>query len=289
MYHLLLIIAILPVILLGAYIYSKDRHKEPKLLLIKLFAAGIFSCFLVLILTYILVFFMPFLTKEYTTMNFIEFTIYIFISIALVEEFCKWLMTYHFGYKNKEFDEVYDITVYSVFVALGFAAFENILYVFNIASIQVGILRGLLAIPGHVCDGVAMGYYLSLAKYHEKMGNQKEVKINKIPGKEWILIFILASVVTYIFYFILKYFNTANLLPSTVSVTTSFIAVYLTFRRSAFYALGYALNDLVLIILWTMAAFTDISYISVLICFAAFFINDLYGFANWSRMQKRQT
>lgn len=182
MYHLLLIIAILPVILLGAYIYSKDRHKEPKLLLIKLFAAGIFSCFLVLILTYTLVFFMPFLTKEYTTMNFIEFTIYIFISIALVEEFCKWLMTYHFGYKNKEFDEVYDIIVYSVFVALGFAAFENILYVFNIASIQVGILRGLLAIPGHVCDGVAMGYYLSLAKYHEKMGNQKEVKINKIKS-----------------------------------------------------------------------------------------------------------
>ena len=178
-----------------------------------------------------------------------------------------------------------------IFCAKGNPVGQFLMIIF---SILYGIISYDFAYYGEMITYVGMTgpmAVISLISWlkHPYKENRSEVKINKIPGKEWILIFILASVVTYIFYFILKYFNTANLLPSTVSVTTSFIAVYLTFRRSAFYALGYALNDLVLIILWTMAAFTDISYISVLICFAAFFINDLYGFANWSRMQKRQT
>ena len=83
-------------------------------------------------------------------------------------------------------------------------------------------------------------------------------------------------------------FHTANLIPSTISVTTSFLAVYLTFRRSAFYAIGYAANDIVLIILWVLATISDISYLSVAICFVVFLVNDIYGFINWSRMQKRQ-
>ncbi len=69
---------------------------------------------------------------------------------------------------------------------------------------------------------------------------------------------------------------------------TSFLAVYLTFRRSRFFALAYAANDIVLIILWTLAAFSDISYISVIICFAVFFANDIYGFINRSKMRKKQ-
>ena len=99
---------------------------------------------------------------------------------------------------------------------------------------------------------------------------------------------LLAAGVTVLFFFILKAFNTANLIPSTISVTTSFLAVYLTFRRSAFYALGYAANDLVLIVLWVLAAIADTAYISVAICFATFFINDIYGFVSWRRMYIRQ-
>jgi len=98
----------------------------------------------------------------------------------------------------------------------------------------------------------------------------------------------LTAIITFIFYYILAYFNTANLILSTISVTTSFIAVYLTFRRSAFYAIGYAANDIVLIILWILATISDISYLSVAICFVLFLINDIYGFINWSRIQKRQ-
>ena len=78
------------------------------------------------------------------------------------------------------------------------------------------------------------------------------------------------------------------MIPSTMSVTTSFLAVYLTFRRSPYFALAYAANDLVLIVLWTLAAAEDIRYLSVIICFVLFLVNDLYGFFNWKRMEKRQ-
>ena len=78
------------------------------------------------------------------------------------------------------------------------------------------------------------------------------------------------------------------MIPSTLSVTTSFIAVYLTFRRSPYFALAYAANDVVLIVLWILAAAEDISYLAVIICFVAFLGNDLYGFINWKRMEKRQ-
>lgn len=119
-------------------------------------------------------------------------------------------------------------------------------------------------------------------------GKKSEVKVNKISIKETVFMLILTAAVTVIFYFILGYFGTANIIPSTISVTTSFIAVYLTFRRSAYYALAYAANDIILIILWILAALTDISYISVIICFVVFLVNDLYGFISWKRMSARQ-
>ena len=119
-------------------------------------------------------------------------------------------------------------------------------------------------------------------------GNRAEVKVNSIKRREVFFMLLLTAVITFVFYFILKYFHTENLIPSTLSVTTSFIAVYLTFRRSAYYALAYAANDIILIVLWILAALSDISYLSVIICFAAFLANDIYGFINWLRMQKRQ-
>ena len=119
-------------------------------------------------------------------------------------------------------------------------------------------------------------------------GNRAEVKVNSIKRREVFFIFLLTAVTTFAFYFILRYFHTANLIPSTLSVTTSFIAVYLTFRRSACFALAYAANDIVLIVLWILASLSDISYLSVTICFVSFLANDIYGFINWLRMKKRQ-
>lgn len=119
-------------------------------------------------------------------------------------------------------------------------------------------------------------------------GKKSEVEVNSVTKKEIVFMLALTAIVTIVFYFILQYFNTANLIPSTISVTTSFAAAYLTFRRSPYFALAYALNDLVLIVLWIMATVEDISYLSVIICFAVFFINDIYGFISWQKMKKRQ-
>lgn len=119
-------------------------------------------------------------------------------------------------------------------------------------------------------------------------GNKSEVSINTLGAREVLFSFFLSAVVTIVFYFILKYLNTSNLVPSTISVFTSFLAVYLTFRRSAFYAVAYAANDIVLIVLWSMAAMYDISYVSVIICFVMFLINDIYGYVNWTKMRLRQ-
>ena len=119
-------------------------------------------------------------------------------------------------------------------------------------------------------------------------GNKAEVKVNRISKNEHIFMWLLTIAVTIGFYFILDALHTAYIVPSTISVTTSFLAVYLSFRRSPYFALAYAANDIVLIVLWVLASITDIRYISVVVCFIAFFINDMYGFINWRRMEKRQ-
>lgn len=119
-------------------------------------------------------------------------------------------------------------------------------------------------------------------------GNRSEVQVNTISRKETTFMWISTILVTLSFYFILNAFDTANIVPSTISVSTIFLAVYLTFRRNPFFALAYAANDIVLIVLWVLASLTDIRYISVVICFIAFLFNDIYGFSNWQRMKKRQ-
>lgn len=123
---------------------------------------------------------------------------------------------------------------------------------------------------------------------HPFHGNRAQVQVNHISRREHGLLVLLTVGVTLGFYFILRALGTANLLPSTVSVATSFWAVYLTFRRSPLFSLGYAANDLVLIVLWVLASLEDVSYLSVVVCFAAFLANDLYGFISWRRMEKAQ-
>ncbi len=119
-------------------------------------------------------------------------------------------------------------------------------------------------------------------------GNKSQVEISKLKNIEKVIISLLTALVTVLFYFILSHFNTANIVPSTISVTTSFAAASLTFRRSPYFALVYALNDVVLIVLWVLASMSELRYISVVVCFVAFFFNDVYCFVNWQRMKKRQ-
>lgn len=119
-------------------------------------------------------------------------------------------------------------------------------------------------------------------------GQRSQVAVNRIGKAETALMFVASLAVTAGFYFILAAFDTANIVPSTISVTTSFIAVYLTFRRSAYYALAYAANDIVLIVLWSLATAESMEYLSVVVCFSAFLANDIYGFISWRAMSRRQ-
>lgn len=119
-------------------------------------------------------------------------------------------------------------------------------------------------------------------------GNKSEVKVNSIGKAETVFMFALTAAVTVVFYFILRHFNTANLIPSTLSVTTSFLAVYLSFRRCPTYALAYAANDIILIVLWVLASIEDVKYVSVVVCFAVFLAHDIYGYTNWQKMKIRQ-
>lgn len=170
MTNVLLFLAIIPVIVIMTYVYSKDRNKEPTKLLVKLFLCGILSCFITLALSDVLEMIIPLFASDTKYFTEIEMILYVFIDIALVEEFSKWIMAYNIGYKSEEFDEIYDSIVYAVFVSLGFACFENILYVFANQSVGVGILRGILSVPGHACYGLYMGYFLSLSMLFSKRG-----------------------------------------------------------------------------------------------------------------------
>ncbi len=117
----------------------------------------------------------------------------------------------------------------------------------------------------------------------------REVKVARLRARHFVWVSVLTVAVTAIFYFILSVLDTPNLLFSTLSVTTSFSASALTFLRSPYYALAYAANDVVLIVLWVLASITDISYLPMIICFVAFLINDIYGFINWTKMKNRQS
>lgn len=162
-----------------------------------------------------------------------------------------------------------------------------------IFSILYGIISYSFAYYGEMITYLGMSLPLSVFALIVWMKNpykdkKSEVAVGHVRAREFPFMILAALAVTVIFYFILKYLGTANLLPSTLSVATSFLAAYLTFRRSAFFALAYAANDVVLIVLWILASITDISYLSVVICFVVFLVNDSYSFFNWLRMQKRQ-
>ena len=171
---ILFTLAVLPVILLGFYIYKKDNNKEPEGLLFKIFFFGVLTCIPVLICELAAG---EFFDTEDSSIGFISMFINVFFGVGLIEEIFKWFVTRKFGYKSKEYDEVYDIIVYSVFASLGFACIENILYVFS-NGIGTAIARALLSVPGHACFGVIMGYFLSKAKLNELHGNTSKCNTN---------------------------------------------------------------------------------------------------------------
>lgn len=176
-----------------------------------------------------------------------------------------------------------------IFVAKGLVLGQLLTVVF---SVFYGIISMLFSYYGEMITYLFMTTPMAIVAAIEWIKNPykdtQEVKVHKVTKKQLAIMWLLAILVTVLFYFILKALNTANLFFSTLSITTSFVASYLTFLRSPYYALGYSANDVVLIILWILASVEDISYLPMVACFIMFLFNDLYGFYNWGRMQKRQ-
>lgn len=119
-------------------------------------------------------------------------------------------------------------------------------------------------------------------------GNTGEVRASKMTKKITVYMLLASIPTTALFYFALWALDTPNLIWSTVSIITSFIASFLTFMRSPYFALVYSLNDIILIVLWGLASFESISYLPMVACFFMFLFNDMYGFFSWRKMQKRQ-
>lgn len=162
-----------------------------------------------------------------------------------------------------------------------------------IFSLLYGFISYTTAYYGEMLTYLGMTLPMAVLSFiswitHPFAGNQAEVQVNTLKHKDIVWLFVLTGIVTFLFYFLLKAFATANLMWSTISVMTSFAAVYLTYKRSAYYAIAYALNDLVLIVLWICAVFQQPSYLSVVVCFVIFFLYDIYGFKSWSEMQRKQ-
>ena len=181
MSYLILLTALLPVAILVYYIYHKDRKSpEPTGQLVKAFFYGILSIPLSFCISIPLGLIGVYPAEATNILGSISAA---FFGAAIPEEIAKFFMLWLLLRKNPYFDEKMDGIVYAVCVSLGFAALENILYLFSNAEsyLSVGINRAIFAVPGHFCDGVLMGYYYSLAKFYPKAPKKNKVLILVAP------------------------------------------------------------------------------------------------------------
>lgn len=176
-----------------------------------------------------------------------------------------------------------------IFVAKGMVLGQALTVVF---AVGYGIVSWSQKYYGemitYLCMSAPMAISAIVSWVKHPYKDSAEVQVSKLSKKAWLFLSLATLLVTVAFYFILKALGTANLPVSTLSVTTSFFAASLTFLRSPYYALGYTANDVVLIVLWVFSAVADLSYLPMVLCFVMFLLNDLYGFFNWKRMEKRQ-
>ena len=159
-------------------------------------------------------------------------------------------------------------------------------------SVLYGVVAFLNSYYGEVITYMCMTGPMSVAALvswvRHPFEESNEVEIATVGRRHRLLLPLSTIAVTTLFYFILGALGTASLRVSTISVATSWVAVYLSWLRSPYYAIGYAANDVVLIVLWVMASLRDGSQLPMIFCFVMFLANDLYGFVNWRRMQHKQ-
>lgn len=159
-------------------------------------------------------------------------------------------------------------------------------------AVLYGIVSYRVAYYGEMITYLGMSAPMALASaiswLRHPHGGSHEVAVARLSRRTPLLLSLVTLLVTACFYLILNMLGTARLGVSTLSVATSFFAASLTFLRSPLYALAYAANDLVLILLWLLALGSDPASPSMILCFLAFLASDLYGYVSWRRMQARQ-
>lgn len=196
----LILISVLPIFIIGLFVYMNDRDKEPLGYLFKLLFLGACSSIPIIVIESFLKLYFPVYIGVDSFTNFFH----IFISVALIEELFKYGITYFISYNNKNFCNLYDMIVYATFVSLGFALVENVFYVLD-NGFNVGILRSFFAVPGHACYGIVMGYFLGLAKISEVNKRMKKSKIQFYIG-------LLLPVLMHTFYDFCLFSNSSFLL-----------------------------------------------------------------------------
>ncbi len=173
--------ALLPIAILVYYIYQKDKKSpEPTGQLLKAFFYGILSIPLSFCMSIPLGLIGVYPTEATSIFGSVSAT---FFGAAIPEEIAKFFLLWLVLRKNRFFDEKMDGIVYAVCISLGFAALENIMYLFsNVESyLSVGITRAIFAVPGHFCFGILMGYYYSLAKFYPKTPLKNKILILVAP------------------------------------------------------------------------------------------------------------
>ena len=175
------------------------------------------------------------------------------------------------------------------FVAKGLVVGEVVTVIF---AVFYGIVSFFLRYYGemitYLCMTTPICIFSIVSWLRHPFKDSGEVEVHKMSRRECALMWGLAALVTTAFFFILQALGNASLIVSTVSITTSFVASFLAMMRSPFYAVAYALNDVVLITLWVIAAWESISYLPMVVCFLVFLCYDIYGFLYWRHMQRRQ-
>lgn len=199
----LILISIFPVIIIMIYLYYRDKYeKEPLSFLFKAFSAGVLSAILTIVVL------MPFgsLSEFKTGLPFVDAVKSAFLWAAIPEELFKFVCLYMFIWRDRHFNEHYDGIIYAAFVSLGFALFENFLYVFQM-GMQVGISRAIITVPAHALFGVIMGFYFSLAKF------------NAARVSYYLILSLLLAILAHgIFDFLLMYSSAISQIDPTMSI-----------------------------------------------------------------------
>ena len=178
---LILLTALLPVAILVFYIYRKDKNlPEPTGQLVKAFFYGVISAPSSFFISIPLGMIGLYLVEDTTVLGSVSSA---FFGAAIPEESAKLFVLWLVLRKNPFFDEKMDGIVYAVCVSLGFAAFENILYLFSDTEsfLSIGIVRAIFAVPGHFCFGILMGYYYSIAKFYPKSSMKNKILVLLAP------------------------------------------------------------------------------------------------------------